>query len=75
MISQTPQGTGDAGATSDTAPAHRTSPLLVALAWAVVAVPAAWGIYMTAMTSVQLFKPTAPAPAAHSAPATPGLQR
>ena len=46
------------------APRHPSqSPLLVLLAWAVVALPAAWGIYMTARTSVQLFHPSASAPA------------
>lgn len=59
----------------DETPAPRNSPIAVALAWSVVAIPALWGIYMTAMTSVQLFKPTAPAPAAHIAPAAPAPTR
>jgi hypothetical protein len=74
MISEA-QGAAGGGAADYPGSVHRSSPLLVALAWAVVALPAVWGIYMTARTSVQLFKPTAPAPAAHTTPTTPGLQR
>ncbi|HSU68303.1 MAG TPA: hypothetical protein VLJ39_15600 [Tepidisphaeraceae bacterium] len=62
MISH-PQESGRALDYVATAPHLSHSPILVLLAWAVVALPAAWGIYMTARTSVQLFKPT-PAAAA-----------
>lgn len=74
--SNSPAGVPAGDAASASVPVRR-SPLLVALAWAVVAVPAGWGIYMTALTSVQLFNPhaAAPPPAAHTAPATPGLRR
>lgn len=34
-----------------------TSPLLVALAWLVVAIPAGWGVYMTARSAMKLFQP------------------
>lgn len=74
MISEPPQGSPGGGAKSYPAPAHRSSPLLVAIAWAVVAIPAAWGISMTARTSVQLFKPTAPSPT-HAALVVPAPQR
>lgn len=37
------------------APQRRGSPLLVALAWAVVGIPALWGVAMTARTAMQLF--------------------
>jgi hypothetical protein len=42
------------------------SPLLVVLAWAVVGIPALWGIAMTGRTAMQLFH----APPAHSAAAS-----
>ena len=45
----------------------KTSPALVAVAWAVVSIPLVWGIYNTALNASKLF--TSPAPAA-TAPAT-----
>jgi hypothetical protein len=39
--------------------AERTSPLVVAAAWAVVAVPLAWGVYQTAIKSLPLFRASA----------------
>ena len=49
-----------------TSPRHG-SPLLVILAWAVVGIPALWGVAMTARTAMQLFhSPPAAAPAAVS---------
>jgi hypothetical protein len=33
-----------------------SSPLTVALAWLVVLVPAAWGVYLTGMRAANLFK-------------------
>jgi hypothetical protein len=42
---------------------HRTSPLLLIVAWLVVGIPAAWGVSQTVMRSLDLFKsppPTAP---------------
>jgi hypothetical protein len=45
--------------------AQPTSPALVAAAWLVVCVPAAWGIYQTIQKSVPLFR----TPAAHAATA------
>ena len=44
-----------------------TSPALVALAWIIVGVPLAWGVYKSALNAVKLFQPQ---PAA-AAPATP----
>ena len=45
-------------------PQHaRTSPLLVALAWFIVGVPAAWGVSQTFTRSLQLFT-APPTPAA-----------
>ncbi len=45
---------------------RKTSPVLVAVAWAVVSVPLVWGIYNTALNAAKLF--TSP-PAAVAAPA------
>jgi hypothetical protein len=33
----------------------RTSPLQIAIAWAIVGVPLAWGVYQTVLKSVPLF--------------------
>lgn len=49
-------------------PVRRTSPLTIALAWAVVSIPALWGVAQTARTSVRLFEP----PAAQTAPGSAG---
>lgn len=38
--------------------AKKSSPALVLLAWLVVSVPAAWGIYNTALNAVKLFTQT-----------------
>lgn len=38
--------------------AKRSSPLLVLLAWAVVGLPALWGISMSARAAMQLFQNT-----------------
>lgn len=46
---------------------ERTSPLLLAAAWLVVAIPLAWGVYQTAIKSVPLFR----APGAAAAPTRP----
>ena len=46
--------------------ATHSSPLLVALAWAIVVIPTAWGLNYTIQNALKIF--TAPAPAA-SAPA------
>lgn len=50
-------------------PPKRTSRLAIALAWAVVVIPAAWGISQTLRTSMRLFAPAAKAnqPAAQPA--------
>ena len=44
----------------------RSSPALVALAWIIVGVPLAWGVYRSALNAVKLFQtpPAATAPAA-----------
>jgi hypothetical protein len=48
---------------------RRGSPLLLVLAWAVVGIPALWGVAMTARTAMQLFH----SPPAHSSgPSTAG---
>jgi hypothetical protein len=44
----------------------KTSPLLVAAAWLIVGIPAAWGVYNTALNAKKLFVTPPPA-----APATP----
>jgi len=33
-----------------------SSPLTIALTWLIVVVPAAWGLYLTAMRAANLFK-------------------
>jgi hypothetical protein len=40
----------------DTSTAKPSSPLAIALAWLVVLIPAAWGIYFTAQRAANLFK-------------------
>ena len=45
----------------------KTSPLLVAAAWVIVALPLGWGLYQSIMKSKPLFN--GPAPAAQVAPA------
>jgi hypothetical protein len=49
----------------------RTSPLLLAAAWIVVASPLAWGVYQTVKKSIPLFQ----ASAADEAPARPAAHR
>jgi hypothetical protein len=41
-----------------------TSPLLIAAAWLIVGIPAAWGVYNTALNAKKLFVASPPAPAA-----------
>jgi hypothetical protein len=46
-------------------PIRKSSPLLVALAWAVVSIPLVWGIYNTSLNAAKLFVTTpAAAPSA-----------
>ncbi len=33
-----------------------TSPILIAAAWFVVSIPAAWGVYFTLMNALKLFQ-------------------
>ena len=42
------------------APVHRTSPVLLILAWLVVGIPAAWGVTQTVKRSMDLFKSSPP---------------
>lgn len=49
--------------------AKPSSPLLVLLAWAVVGIPALWGIFMTGRAAMQLFQNT---PTTTTSPAAPG---
>lgn len=58
MISEPRETTGNAVVQPAGVAPARQAPLKVLLAWSVVALPAAWGIYMTVLTSVQLFRPT-----------------
>ena len=37
-------------------PQHKTSPFLIALAWAIVGVPWLWGITQTLNNAVKLFR-------------------
>lgn len=48
----------------------RTSPALVAAAWLVVCVPAAWGVYQTTKKSIPLFHPPGATAAASTSPTT-----
>lgn len=48
-----------------------SAPALVALAWIIVGVPLAWGVYKSALNAVKLFQPQ---PAA-TAPATPAATK
>jgi hypothetical protein len=50
---------------------RRTSPLWVAAAWTVVAIPLAWGVYQTLARSLPLFRASAVA----EAPARPAAHR
>jgi hypothetical protein len=47
--------------------ARTTSPLLILAAWLIVGIPAAWGVYNTALNAKKLF--VAPLPAATQTPA------
>jgi hypothetical protein len=40
------------------AQAKRSSPALILLAWLVVSIPAAWGIYFTVLNATKLFTET-----------------
>jgi hypothetical protein len=42
----------------------RTSPLRIALAWILVTIPLAWGVYQSVVKSLPLFQITRPANAA-----------
>jgi len=46
-----------------------TSPLLIAAAWLIVGIPAAWGVYNTALNARKLFIAPPPAPPATQAAA------
>ena len=54
--------------TSPPAP-RRTTAMAVAIAWVVVGLPAAWGVYQTALKSKALFQPPPPPATAVTAPA------
>ncbi len=47
-----------------------SSPAVIALVWAIVVIPTAWGVYNTGLNAMKLFK-NAPAAAAPTAPAPP----
>ncbi len=49
----------------------KTPPILVALAWIIVAIPLGWGLYQSIIKSEPLFKGTGASPA-QAAPAGPG---
>jgi hypothetical protein len=46
-----------------------TSPLLITAAWLIVGIPAAWGVYNTALNAKKLF--VTPTPVAATTPAAP----
>jgi hypothetical protein len=41
-------------------PRRPTPPLVIALAWIVVAIPLGWGVYQSVVKSLPLFRTTAP---------------
>jgi hypothetical protein len=43
-------------------PTKSTSPLTIAAAWIVVAIPLGWGVAQSVVKSLPLFRMTAPAP-------------
>jgi hypothetical protein len=45
--------------------ASKSSPALIALAWLLVGIPLAWGVYKSGLNAVKLFQP----PPATAAPA------
>jgi hypothetical protein len=47
-------------------PETKTSPFLVVAAWLIVGIPAAWGVYNTALNAKKLF--VTPPPAAATTP-------
>ena len=49
---------------------HRSSRLLLVVAWLIVGIPAAWGVTQTAKRSMDLFKSPPPSPSATTAPTT-----
>lgn len=46
---------------------RKSSPVVVAIAWIIVGVPLAWGVYKSALNAVKLFQPQ-PAVTAPAAP-------
>ena len=51
-------------------PREKTSALVLAAAWTVVAIPLAWGVYQTAIKALPLFRATG---AATLPPSPPGV--
>ena len=43
---------------TSTSQAKKSSPALILLAWIVVSIPAAWGVYNTALNAAKLFTQT-----------------
>ncbi len=60
----------DPASPSTTSRPPPTAPLAVTIAWLVVGLPAAWGVYQTVMKSKNLFFPPAATAVATTAPAT-----
>lgn len=54
-------------------PVRASSPILIAIAWLVVIVPAGWGLTYTAQNALKIFNgnQAAPAPAPTKTPAPP----
>ena len=52
----------------------KNSPALVALAWAVVSIPLAWGIYNTALNAAKLFTVSSASAAQGAGPTTPATK-
>ena len=70
MISEPNDNRARSDDSQNRATQYRTSPLLIAVAWAVVGIPALWGVAQTVRTSAKLFQPaSATAPVTAQPPA------
>jgi hypothetical protein len=49
----------------------RTNPLLLAVAWAVVSIPTAWGLSYTVQSALKIFASAPATPVSTAAPALP----
>jgi hypothetical protein len=52
-----------------------TSPLLILAAWVIVSIPAAWGVYNTALNAAKLFNGPTPAASTVRSDSQPASQK